>query len=137
MNTRISHSGIVDSITDGCVRVRILQTSACAACHVSAHCHAAEAKEKIVEVYDVGNKNSLKPGDSVTVYTSGQAVSQALLMGFGVPFLLLVGILSSVIWLTKREGLAALTALAALVPYYLVLYCCRDHIRQTISFHLE
>ena len=51
MNNKISHSGIIKSITDGCIKVQIVQTSACAACKVSAHCNAAESKIKIVDVY--------------------------------------------------------------------------------------
>ena len=36
--------------------MRILQTSACAACKVSGYCHAAEAKEKIVHLFWWKNK---------------------------------------------------------------------------------
>ena len=70
MDTKISHSGIVESISDGCVQVRILQTSACAACKVAGHCHASESKEKIVDVLNVHDTNRLKVGDSVTVCAS-------------------------------------------------------------------
>lgn len=137
MSTRVSHSGIVDSISNGCVRVRIQQTSSCAACHVASHCNAADSKEKVVDVYDVSNINSLKPGDIVVVYTSGKMASRALLMGFGIPFLILVSVLTGVLWFTGNEGASAIAALFALGLYYLVLYFCRDCIKQNISFHID
>ena len=65
MSTKISHSGIIESIDDGCIHVRIVQTSACAACKVAGYCHAAESKEKIVDVFKPAG--SLKVGDAVTV----------------------------------------------------------------------
>ena len=64
MSQKISHSGIVERIDDGCVHVRIVQTSACAACKVAGYCNAAESKEKIIDVYC----------DSVAAYQVGQQV---------------------------------------------------------------
>jgi sigma-E factor negative regulatory protein RseC len=37
----------------------------------------------------------------------------------------------------SEEGLAALTALLALIPYYGALYLLRDRIRQKIAFSIE
>ena len=51
MRNKISHSGVIDRIDGGHVKVRIVQTSACAACKVAGYCNAAESKEKIVDVY--------------------------------------------------------------------------------------
>ena len=136
MQQRISHSGIVESVSDGCVNVRILQTSACAACKVAGYCHAAEAKEKIVEVY-CSNTASYTTGQEVVVSTTGSVAKRALLLGFGVPFLALVGVLVIVLKITGNEGLSALCGLAALIPYYIILYLCRDRIRRQLTFYLE
>ena len=137
MDTKISHSGIVESISDGCVQVRILQMSACAACKVAGHCHASESKEKIVDVLNVHDTNRLKVGDSVTVCASRDVANRALLLGFGLPFLILVSVLLIALRILSEEGLAALTALLALIPYYGALYLLRDRIRQKIAFSIE
>ena len=50
MSTDIKHCGVVDEVEDGCVKVRIVQSSACASCKVASHCNASENKEKVVEV---------------------------------------------------------------------------------------
>ena len=137
MGTKISHSGIVESISDGCVQVRILQTSACVACKVAGHCHASESKEKIVDVQNVCDAARLKVGDSVTVCASRDVANKALLLGFGLPFLILVSVLLIALKLFSDEGMAALTALSALVPYYGILYLLRDRIQQRMAFSIE
>ena len=136
MQAQISHSGIVESVSEGCVRVRILQTSACAACKVAGYCHAAESKEKIVEVCCC-NTAAYTTGQKVVVSTSGSVARRALLLGFGVPFLVLVGVLVIVLKITGNEAVSALCGLAALIPYYIILYLCRDRIRRQLTFYLE
>ena len=136
MYNKISHPGIVESVSDGCVKVRILQASACGACKVAGHCHAAESKEKIVEVCCC-NTDAYSTGQEVTVSTSGVVANRALLLGFGIPFLVLVGVLVMVLLMTDNEGLSALCGLAALVPYYGILYLCRDRISRQLMFYLE
>ena len=59
MSQKICHSGIVERIDDGCVHVRIVQTSACAACKVAGYCNAAESKEKIIDVKKKKTKNTI------------------------------------------------------------------------------
>ena len=137
MNDKISHSGTIESIVDGCVKVRILQTSACAACKVASHCNAAESKVKIVDVMDVTDTSSLKVGDEVIVSASRHVANRALLLGFGFPFLILVGVMVMVLWLTSNEGIAAISGLIALAPYYGVLFLFRNRIRQRLSFTLD
>ena len=67
MSQKISHSGVVESILDGCVKVRIIQTSACAACKVASHCNAAESKVKIVDIIELCRADLVKNG----IYLSG------------------------------------------------------------------
>ena len=135
MSTKISHSGIIESIDEGCVHVRIVQTSACAACKVAGYCNAAEKKEKIVDVYRPAG--SLKVGDAVTVSASTQIATQALLLGFAFPFVVLVVVLVVVLWLTGSEATAGLSALGALLPYYGVLYLLRNTLRDRFAFDIE
>ena len=136
MNQRITHSGVVDSVEDGRVHVRIVQTSACAACKVASYCNASESKEKMIDVY-CDNVAAYKVGQQVTVSTSGQVAAKALLWAFGVPFVLLMVVLVLVLLLTGNEGWAALGALVALVPYYIILWLLRDKMREQLAFRIE
>ena len=136
MNDKIRHSGVVDSIAEGVVNVRILQQSACAACKVAGYCHASESKEKLVSVC-CNTVAALHPGQEVVVTASRQVAARAVLLGFGVPLLILVAVLVVVLRLTGNEGTAALSALGALVPYYAVLWLLRGRIGRRVSFEIE
>ena len=137
MSTKISHSGIIEGIEGDCVKVRIVQTSACAACKVAGYCNATESKEKIVDVLCGSAAKNLTVGQPVTVTTSGQVAAKALLWGFGLPFVVLVTVLVLVLWLTDHEGTAALSGLAALIPYYILLWLLRDRMREQLAFAIE
>lgn len=136
MNQKISHSGVIERIEEDCIKVRIVQTSACAACKVASHCNAAESKVKIVDVFGCDTAN-YSTGQEVTVWASRDVANRALLLGFGVPFLLLVCVLMIVLRFTANEGAAALWALGSLVPYYFALWLLRDRIQRGISFQIE
>ena len=136
MSDKISHPGVIDSIEDDCVKVRIVQTSACAACKVASHCNASESKEKMVDVFCCDTAK-YRTGQEVTVWASREVANRALLLGFGIPLLLLIGVLLIVLRWTGDEGVAALAALGSLLPYYLLLWLRRDSIRQQVSFQIE
>lgn len=136
MSNKITHSGVVERVEGDCVKVRIVQTSACAACKVASHCNAAESKVKIVDVL-TSDSSTYRAGEEVVVSASKDVANRALLLGFGLPFLLLVGVLVVMLRLTSEQGLAALGAIGALIPYYILLWLMRDRIRQQISFRIE
>lgn len=136
MSQKISHAGVIERIEGDSIKVRIVQTSACAACKVASHCNAAESKVKIVDVFGCDTAN-YSTGQEVTVWASRDVANRALLLGFGVPFLLLVCVLMIALRFTANEGAAALWALGSLVPYYFALWLLRDRIQRGISFHIE
>ena len=76
-------------------------------------------------------------GESVVVCASRDVANRALLLGFGVPFLVLVGVLILTLYMTGNEGVAAMAGLLALVPYYIVLYAFRSHIQRQLAFYIE
>ena len=136
MSNKIKHSGVVEKIMDDCIQVRIVQTSACAACKVAGYCNASESKEKLIDVYHA-DSHRLNVGDAVTVTASTQVAAHALLLGFGLPFVVMVTVLVIVLQTTGNEGRAALSGLLALVPYYAVLYLFRNRLRDKLSFSIE
>jgi sigma-E factor negative regulatory protein RseC len=136
MNNDIRHSGIIESVGDGHVKVRIVQTSACAGCSVAGHCHAAEAKEKIVEVSTGVVADTLHVGDEVTVSAARDVVTYALRVAVIIPLLLLIVTLVVALQLTGDEALSGLSALAVLIPYYIGVWLLRGRIKQKVTFRL-
>lgn len=136
MSNKIKHNGVVDGVEEGCVRVRIFQSSACSACKVAEHCNASETKEKIIEV-QVTDAVKYQLGDSVVVVADTAVGFRASLYGYLLPLLLMVVALVAVLKITRSEGYAAVSALGILIPYYIGLYLLRNKLRNKLSFSLE
>lgn len=136
MSNKIKHNGVVDGVEEGCVRVRILQSSACSACKVAAHCNASETKEKIIEV-QVADADRYQRGDSIIVVADTAVGFRASLYGYLLPLILMVVSLVAVLKITQSEGYAAVSALGILIPYYIGLYLLRNKLRNKLSFSLE
>lgn len=136
MSNKIKHAGVVDGVEGECVRVRILQSSACSACKVAAHCNASETKEKIIDVMDADASHYQK-GDQVMVVADTAVGFRASLYGYLLPLILMVVTLVGVLAATHSEGLAAVSALGILIPYYVLLFLMRNKLRNRLSFSLE
>lgn len=136
MSNKIKHAGVVDGVEGECVRVRILQSSACSACKVAAHCNASETKEKIIDVMDADASHYQK-GDQVMVVADTAVGFRASLYGYLLPLVLMVVTLVGVLAATHSEGWAALSALGILIPYYVLLFLMRNKLRNRLSFTLE
>ena len=136
MSNKIKHAGVVDGVEGECVRVRILQSSACSACKVAAHCNASETKEKIIDVMDADASHYQK-GDQVMVVADTAVGFRASLYGYLLPLILMVVTLVGVLAATHSEGPAAVSALGILIPYYVLLFLMRNKLRNRLSFTLE
>ena len=136
MNDKIRHSGVVDSIAEGVVKVRILQQSACAACKVAGYCHASESKEKLVSVC-CNTVAALRPGQEVVVTASRQVAFRATLLAFIVPLVIIMVVLVVTIRATDSEVISVLSALGALMLWYSLLWLKRSMISHQVSFQIE
>ena len=136
MSNKIRHAGVIEEVGADRIKVRILQTSACAACKVAGHCNASESKEKLIDVYGQ-EVSDYQVGEHVVVVASPEVGMRAVAWGFGIPFVLLVLTVFLMVRLTGNEGIAALSSLGTLLPYYLVLYLLRDKLRERLSFGIE
>ena len=129
----IRHDGVVDSIEGGCIHVRIVQSSACAACGAKSLCSAAESKEKIVDVYGA-NAEAYVVGQRVMVEGSATMGMKAVRLAFLFPLILLVGAVALAMWLSGgNEAVAALSALLALTAYFLVLFACKKKLKSKFT----
>ena len=116
--------------------MRILQTSACAACKMGSYCHASESKEKIVSVCS-DSAAAFRPGQQVVVTASRQVAFRATLLAFIVPLVLIMVVLVVAIRATDSEVVSALSALGALMLWYSLLWLKRSMIGRQVSFEIE
>ena len=129
----IKHDGIVIAVNgDGTVLVRIVQTSACAACKAKAMCASAESKEK--EILAIGD-GLLAIGDEAEVMVQQKMGWKAVLLAYLLPFFVLLAVmfLGNAIW-EVREEILGTAALCAMAFYYILLGCFKDKLQKEFSF---
>ena len=132
----IKHRGIVEKVEGSHVVVRIVQSSACAACSAKGLCNASESKEKQIDVYEVNA--SYRIGEEVVLCGTTSMGMRAVFLAFGIPRLLLLVALFVTMRVTDGDALvSSLVALFAVVPYYLVIYFMKDKLNKTFSFTIE
>ena len=140
----IKHDGIVIAVNgDGTVRVRIVQTSACAACKAKAMCASAESKEKEIVALFVGEeakrregeRQDIKLGDEVVVMVQQKIGWKAILLAYILPFIVMMTVVAIGNGLLGiREEVIGTAALCAMGVYYIVLGFFKDKIQKDFSF---
>jgi sigma-E factor negative regulatory protein RseC len=99
-------------------------------------CNVADMEEKIVEVRKIPHRDFQK-NDQVTVSMKKSLGSRAVLLGYIFPFVLMIATLLLVLFLIGDEGVAGLSAILILIPYYWLLYIYRKKLKSTFSFTID
>ena len=142
----IKHDGIIIALNeDGTALVRIVQTSACAACKAKAMCASAESAEKEMMVVLLGENGKVKTennstqsyhvGDTVEVMVQQKMGWKAVVLAYLLPFFVMLAVMfiGNAIWAVREEILGTV-ALCAMALYYLVLGMFKDKLQKEFSF---
>ena len=153
----IKHDGIIIALNeDGTALVRIVQTSACAACKAKAMCASAESAEKEMTVVLLGESAPQKSadfsgtpqamrregerrgfavGDTVEVMVQQKMGWKAVVLAYLLPFFVMLAVMfiGNAIWAVREEILGT-AALCAMALYYLVLGIFKDKLQKEFSF---
>ena len=135
-NNTIKHLGIVENIQGSHLSVRIVQTSACAACSAKGHCSSADSKDKIIDIIDTAASSYLV-GEKVMVIGETSMGMMAVVLAFIIPFILLIFSLFLFMALMENELYSALLSLAILIPYYFILWLNKTRLKQKFSFTIK
>ena len=147
----IKHDGIIIALNeDGTALVRIVQTSACAACKAKAMCASAESVEKEMRVtllmdngrpagYGVLDADKplleYKVGDEVEVMVQQKMGWKAVVLAYLLPFFVMLAVIfmGNALW-NVREEILGTAALCAMALYYIVLGLFKDRLQKEFSF---
>ena len=135
-NNTIKHLGIVENIQGSHLSVRIVHTSACAACSAKGHCSSADSKDKIIDIIDTA-ASSYRVGEKVMVIGETSMGMMAVVLAFIIPFILLIFSLFLFMALMENELYSALLSLAILIPYYFILWLNKTRLKQKFSFTIK
>lgn len=141
MAETIEHLGTVENIDGSHIRVRIIQTTACASCSVKGHCSSADSKEKIVDITLPESEPSThiyKVGESVRIEGSLSLGMKAVLLAFVLPFIILVSSLFVFMHLFKGdELLSSGLSLALMSLYYFIVWLNKAATKKIFSFTIK
>ena len=144
----IKHDGIIIALNeDGTALVRIVQTSACAACKAKAMCASAESAEKEMTAVLLGDEQ-WTVGNEVEVMVQQKMGWKAVVLAYLLPFFVMLAVMfvgngllamgDGAIGLlgdeAKREAVLGTVALCAMALYYLVLGMFKDKLQKEFSF---
>ena len=132
---KIEHDGVVVKVGDKSLFVSLLVNSSCGSCHAKEFCGPSESAVREIEVSSV--YKDLKPGDHVVVRLEQSKGVLALVLGYLLPFILMVSVLVISLELSGRESLSGLLAIGILLPYYSLLFIFREKLKQKFTFTLK
>lgn len=135
-STCIEQKGVVEEISDGLVKVNITSFSACAHCHSKQACGIIDSASREILV-PISDSNMISIGDTVRVIMKRSMGWKATIMGYVIPFLLVLTTLLILSSLNMHEVVVGLGSLVILVPYFIALYFNRDWLRKTFSFTIQ
>lgn len=132
MSEQIHHSGVVMTIEGTIARVSITQASACQACKAKSMCMASESKEKMIDAVAL---EPLQPGDVVEVSVRERLAWRAVLLGYVLPFVVMMLVIAGLNYLTDwDEAIVGTVSIASIAVYYLILSGFRKSLQRQFSF---
>ena len=134
INDIIQHNGIVQKTGKGSVLVRITSVSACSGCHAEGSCSMTGKEEKIVKVSGYYN---VAEGESVIIQMKKSMGYRAVVLGYVLPFFAVITMLIILNSTGLPELKAGLLSMAALIPYYSLLFFFRKRIDKEFTFSLK
>ncbi len=132
----VEHTGYVEEVSSGQIKVRILSESACASCHAKGVCTASDMKEKIIDAYS-NNVANLSPGQKVIIQGQKSLGLKASLIAYIIPFFLVFTTLFASYAITKNEGIAGIVSLVVLIPYFLLVKLYTPQLKKTFVFTIK
>lgn len=126
-----ARQGTIQEIRSDGVVVRLTVQEACAAC-AGTECSIRRGRASDVFVQETSGGYAV--GDQVWLTMPSSGGFRAVLWAYLVPLVLVLAVLAGVYACTADEALSGLAALAALLPYFLVLRLFRNRLRRTFRF---
>lgn len=135
-NETITHPGVICNIGNDRIYVKILSQSACASCHAKGMCNLADMEEKVIDLKRPASA-AYSVGDQVVLVMKRSLGTKAVILGYLIPFLILISALIILLSLTGNELFSALMAIGLLIPYYIILFILKDKLKKTFEFRIQ
>lgn len=132
----VDHEGIVKEIAENFIVVEILNKSACASCHAQGVCSMGDIKAKILEI-EIGPMDHFELGERVSVKLRRTLGYKALWISYLIPLIILVLLLLSLSAIGFSELVVALSIIASIIVYYLIVWLFRERLKNEFIFTVD
>ncbi len=135
MNKETLHRGIVKENSRGELIINVAGVPACSCCSQRNVCTISQkAGAEIVLKNFHGNFHE---GQEVNISVKTSQGLRAVFFGYVFPLICVLSVLIVVKSITGDEGLSGIFSLAVLVPYYMILYGLRSHLRKSFKYIIK
>lgn len=131
---QVCKEGVVRSISGDRVFVEIVVSSACGGCAAKSLCNITEKKNEIIEA-KVFPGDSFTIGESIHIEMRQNVARKAVVLGYVLPFLVLVGGLFGTYALTHIEWLSVLVSIGFITIYYLIIKLSDKKLTRDFDFY--
>lgn len=120
MEEKICKEGIVRKIEGDKIWVEVVVSSACGGCAAKSLCNISEKKNELVEAVNVSGEE-FSIGETVQIQMRQQLANKAVVLGYFLPFVILVVGLFACYALTHIQWLSVLVGIGLTALYYVIL----------------
>jgi len=128
-SSHVLHTGVVESFVNGVAHVQIYHGGNCGTCSAKGGCATASLGEKGHWV-DIPYDGSLSVGQNVNVALKARTDFLAILLAFGVPIVLMVSVMLTLIKLGWAQAPAGLASIGSVVVWIGILMLFRKQLQK-------
>lgn len=136
MEERVSHTGVITSITSDELGIEILSSGSCGSCSIKSACGMSETREKHIVVPKPDGKEFII-GQPVKVSMTARQGGRAAVYAYLIPALLMIFTILIISQFSLKDWIAAVAGISAAAVYYLVLFLFRRKIRERFEYEVE
>lgn len=137
MQEKARFRAVVDHVADNAVFVRVSRGDSCASCSAYKECHgkALKQEQRILEVARPSGWD-LAEGQEVCLEASRGMGARAVMLGYGLPLVVVLSMLFLGKLFSLGEPVMALLALLGLAFYFIILMLLRKRLDARMAFTL-
>ena len=133
---RVCKEGIVRKVQDNCLWVEVVVSSACGDCAAKSLCNISEKKNELVEAVNVtGEEFSI--GEIVQIQMMQKLANKAVVLGYLLPFFILITGLFGCYALTHIEWLSVVAGIGLTAIYYVILKLMDKHLAKEFVLYVS
>jgi sigma-E factor negative regulatory protein RseC len=136
MENVIGHKGVVISVSETEVYVKIERSESCGGCKNKASCRMGKEDEQIIPI-ETKEANTYSAGEEVNISMKTSLGLKATLYAYLLPLALLLIVFITVYQFTSSELIQILFAFFAVILYYFLLYKMRHRMKKTFQFFIS